>query len=303
MKKIIIPKLSWGKRLLLYLLTIFFAALSIGCAVFNWFPIAVASVFYGCAALTLTASCYYIVIHMKSHVQNGILPRIEANAVTGRIKRDYYYRTVLSLLAGAALNIIFAAFNGVVGIISLSPWFGTLAAYYLLLSIMRVGILSQHKKNLQYGEDSRVIDAELRLCKKCGILLLFMTVVLIGAVVLLLTFDGGKEYPGFTIYAVAAYAFYKITMAIINVVKTYRMKKIMLMIIRDIGFVDACVAILSLQTAMFAAFGGEDKLLIQRMNGMTGLAVCVVILVTAIRELRLVAKREKSQRKQEVKDI
>lgn len=208
--------------------------------------------------------------------------------------KDYRYRTVTFAIPGMLVCILYALFNGIIGMVSLSPWFGTLAAYYLLLSVMRIAAFQQNKKvQDQNGNKKRLLE-EIALYKSCGILFLFMTIVLMGAVVLLLTSENGKSYPGFTIYAVAAYAFYKIIMSVINVIKTRKMKSPLLMTIRDIGFIDACVSILSLQTAMFAAFGAEDVFFTKMMNGITGSAVCTVVFATGIYEI-IAARKMKSK--------
>ena len=52
----------------------------------------------------------------------------------------------------------------------------------------------------------------------------------------------------------------------------------LLMIIRKIGCIDACVSMLTLQTAMFASFGGGQDDFIKMMNGITGSVVCLIVL-------------------------
>lgn len=147
---------------------------------------------------------------------------IAANPYTNRVTTDYRLRTILFAVPGTMSNIIFAAFNGVVGF-------------------------------------------------------LFLAVVLAGAVILLENSQGGKNYPGFTIYAVAAYTFYKIIMSTIQVIKVGKRKSPLLSITRRIGYVDACVSILTLQTAMFASFAQGEEALAKQMNGITGAVVCLMV--------------------------
>ena len=110
-------------------------------------------------------------------------------------------------------------------------------------------------------------------------------VVLAGAAVLLVNSEGGKSYPGYAIYAVAAYTFYKIIMSTIQVLKVGKRKSPLLTITRRIGYIDACVSILTLQTAMFASFasGQEDFMLM--MNAATGAVVCMMVLGLGIQGL------------------
>jgi len=54
------------------------------------------------------------------------------------------------------------------------------------------------------------------------------------------------------------------------------------MTIRDIGYADALVSLLSLQTAMFVSFGSDDTLSRQMMNSITGGGACLMIFVMGI---------------------
>lgn len=123
---------------------------------------------------------------------------------------------------------------------------------------------------------------EISVYRYCGILLIIMTIALAGAVVLLVHSEGGKTYPGYTIFIVAMYTFYKIISAVINVVKAGKLKSPLLMAIRNIGYVNTCVSLLFLQTAMFASFGDGIVEMEVRMNGITGAAVCVMSLAVGI---------------------
>lgn len=111
---------------------------------------------------------------------------------------------------------------------------------------------------------------EIRIYRKNSVLFLFMTIVLAGMVILLVDAQGGKQYPGFTIYAAALYMFYKMGAAIAHLIKERNRKSPVLMILRKVGYIDACVSMLTLQTAMFAAFGGE-RWFMRYMNGISGI--------------------------------
>lgn len=74
-------------------------------------------------------------------------------------------------------------------------------------------------------------------------------------------------------------------MSTIQVLKVGKRKSPLLTITRRIGYIDACVSILTLQTAMFASFasGQEDFMLL--MNAATGAVVCMMVLGLGIRGL------------------
>lgn len=96
-------------------------------------------------------------------------------------------------------------------------------------------------------------------------------------------YDRGYEYPGTLIYAMAAYSFYAIITATINVIKFRRHGSPILSAAKAISLVAALVSILSLETAMLAQFGGEDDPLSRKaMTGATGGGVCVIVLGMAL---------------------
>ena len=77
--------------------------------------------------------------------------------------------------------------------------------------------------------------------------------------------------------SIAAYTFYKITMAVIHMIKVRKMQSPILITIRNIGVADALVSMLTLQATMLASFREKSSMDANRMNGITGLAVCVLI--------------------------
>lgn len=140
---------------------------------------------------------------------------------------------------------------------------------------------------------NRLMQKEVKVYHDCGILFIIMTIALVGTVILLIHSKGGKYYPGVAIFAVAAYTFYKTILSIVNLVKAQKSKAPLLMAIRDIGYVDACVSILSLQTAMFASFGQGKPDLEKRMNGATGLVVCLMVQAMGFRCIKTSIRMKK----------
>jgi len=67
------------------------------------------------------------------------------------------------------------------------------------------------------------------------------------------------------------------------------MNSLLLRMIRNIGYADALVSLVSLQTAMFVSFGdGTDT---RTMNLLTGGVVCLMILLMGIYMIRLAGKQ------------
>lgn len=284
------PVLRFPYRILLYLLAVIFIMLALLNAAINCFPFIAGILIYVLAAGTLSASCYYMIHTIRQYIREKIKPAIAANPYTGRVIKDYRLRTFLFAVPGMVSNMIFAIFNGLIGIASHSPWFGTLSAYYILLSIMRAGVVKQERKIAAVKDEKEHRERELAVYYRNSILFLLMAAVLAGAVILLENAQGGKHYPGFMIYAAAAYTFYKVIMSSIQVIKVGKRKSPLLSITRRIGYIDGCVSILTLQTAMFASFAEEQQFFTKIMNGLTGSAVCLMVLFMGIQGVCMTGK-------------
>lgn len=228
--------------------------------------------------------------HRTAGLRQRIDQRLMQSQIASTLVEDTRLRTVLITLPGMGLNLIYAIFNGVIGYMEQSAWYGSLAAYYLILCVMRFSAVSYArkiyngripwKKYRRSKKQKKVNKPERRawrVYRNCGAMLLIMAVALGGAVIILVSGEGGKSYPGLMIYTVATYTFYKLTLAIINMIKARKQKSILLGTLRNINYCDALVSLLSLQTALFAAFGQESEKMIPLMNALTGAGVCLMI--------------------------
>ena len=272
-RRVQIPVPSLWLKLLIYVLTLLAGGSSIADVAFDFLPAVIRYVIYSVAALTLALSCYYLFFDIKHLVQDVLLPAVKRNAFANRLTEDYEYNTVLCAFAGLIPNAAFAVTNGIVGVHTSSAWSGSLAAYYLILTLMRMFVLGFYRRN---GKSA------WKIYRFCGIMFVLMSTALGGAVVLMVRSGNGKDYPGFLIYAVAAYTFIKMGTSIQNLIQAKRYQNPVISILRDIGYADALVSLLTLQTALFAAFGQDSTALIPVMNGITGSVICMAVLVLGI---------------------
>ena len=207
--------------------------------------------------------------------EHPLMKKFRSTKVGEKYMTDVRFRTGVSLYQGFFVNLLYIAMKLVSGIIYRSFWFVALAIYYILLAVTR--ILLVRRLNVQ---DEK---AELRRYRTCGVILLLMNQALVGIVVFMVQQNRGFEYPGLLIYAMAAYSFYAVTIAIINVVKTRKHKSPILSAAKAISLVAAMVSILSLTTAMLAQFGeGDDPMFRRAMTGAVGGGVCVIVIGMAV---------------------
>ena len=204
-----------------------------------------------------------------------LMKKFRSTRVGEKFMTDARFRAGISLYQGFFINLLYIVMKLVSGIVYRSAWFIALAVYYILLAVMRFLLV----RRLNTQDEA----AELRRYRLCGIMLLFMNQALTGIVVFIVRQNQGFAYPGLLIYAMAAYSFYAVTIAIVNIVKTQRHKSPILSASKAINLVAAMVSILSLETAMLAQFGGnDDPMFRQVMTGATGGSVCTIVIGMAV---------------------
>lgn len=139
-----------------------------------------------------------------------------------------------------------------------------------------------------------IVQAEKRILPMAaGILLLALNFALTGVILLTIAQDTAKRYSEVVVISIATYTFYKIIMAVANMVKIRKTRSPVLITIRNIGTADALVSMLTLQATMLASFQGKGGLDANRMNAVTGMVVCVLILALGVSMIHYAFKNQK----------
>ena len=182
-------------------------------------------------------------------------------------------RTLKIALESLAFNIAFATYHLVMGLVASSWWLLTLGSYYLILSTVRFAVLrSKSEKRF--------------IAKFTGCMLILLSIPLAGTVILSVVRDRGHERHMIVMIAMAAYAFTKITLATIQLVKVRRSTSATLITLRNISFADAFVSIFALQRSMLVSFEGMTEAEIVIMNATLGSAVCVIVFLLGLNLIR-----------------
>jgi hypothetical protein len=84
----------------------------------------------------------------------------------------------------------------------------------------------------------------------------------------------------------AAYAFTKITLATVNLVRSRKSNSATLIALRNISFANAFVSIFALQRSMLASFKGMSETETVIMNAALGSAVCVTVFLLGLNLVR-----------------
>ena len=198
------------------------------------------------------------------------------------------YRILFATAFSFILNLLYALYHGVLGLVNRSLWFLTLCAYYAVLSTLRFSaVLCGHKSKPAY-----TTDTERFVMKFSGVLLAVLSFVLTGVIYISLAQNIATKHGEIIMITIATYTFGKITVAIVKAVKQRKNPSLLLAVVRNIGYAEVAASILTLQRSMLVSFGTMKESMIRRMNILTGAAVCLFILVLGIAMMRKGQKKK-----------
>lgn len=234
-----------------------------------------AYIVYAVAAVTLGYAVYTLVL-FAPRAKRKITALLQRFSFTNKLMEQYGFRTVAFAVVSFAISLGYVLFNGVIALVELSVWYGALAGYYLVLAIMRGEVLFFHRKkrgriNEKQTEKRR---REVKIYRLCGVGLILLPLCLSFAILQMVIGENSFEHAGLTIYVSATYAFYKITMSVINAIKARSADDMTVRALRSINLADSFVSILALQTAMFKEF--SDGTGVGVANALTGGVVCAL---------------------------
>lgn len=185
-------------------------------------------------------------------------------------------RSLRAILLSLCFNIAYGLYNAIVGVLLSSWWLITLSSYYIVLAVMRFSLVRIKQKT--EGDN----ELELFARRFTGILLIILTVCLVGTVILSITDNRGTEHHEIIMITMALYAFTKVTLSVIRLVRSAKQSSHVTTALRNISLADALVSIFSLQRSMLVSFGEMHAEDITLFNALTGTGVCIAVLTLGI---------------------
>ena len=298
-KKILNPP-TWAK-VLSFIITLLSATRSlvmVGLGLENGTLAIIAYIFFGIAGVSLTYSVY-LIIPFFPKMKSGIITWMEKHEFTHLLLRNFGFRTVIFAIGSFLMSLLFSGFNAYMGIKNRSIWYGALAAFYIALAFLRGGVLAYHKSRIgKKTQNDEYVKA--KVYRNSGIITLILNIALSSAIAQMIFSDAHFTYMGLTIFVYAAYAFYKITISIIALIKAHKQTDLTVRAIRNINLVDALVSILALQTALLTRFS-EGEINISIFNTFTGIVVSLLsvgigiyMIISANKNIKEIQKENKT---------
>ncbi len=186
-----------------------------------------------------------------------------------------------SLYLTLGVNVVYGGFYLFLAWMQKSWWMGSNGIYYVVNALI-LGVLAACQRNLgRLADASRREYLGWRAYELCGGLLFLLNLTMTGLVFQIIWRGHGESYPGRMVFAVAAYTFYKLTVAIVRVIQCRKNQAPILGVARNMDMIEALMSLFQLQTGLFAAFG-QDFPYVTLMNCLTGGAVCLSVVLGAL---------------------
>ena len=235
---------------------------------------------------TVTVFCVLVLPKQYSTLKQ----KVYANPLGNRFLTDRVFRANVSLSVSFSISMLYVSINLWSWYMLKSYWFMVLAAYYVIMAVMRF-LLVRYVRTQKIGTS---ILGEWKRSRICAYILLLINLSLSGAVLMILYQHRGYDYPGVMIYVMALYTFYALTMSIVDIVKYRKLGSPVMSTAKIVSLSAALVSMLNLETAMFAQFGGDLSAEHQRIFiiltgagvSVTVVTLSIILIVRATKEIR-----------------
>lgn len=233
------------------------------------------------AYLTYCAAFYALVI--LTALIGKAIPKsrqlIHIHPVVEKVATNKTLRFELKLYMEQTVNFLYGIFKLMAGAVYASTWIGADGLYNLIQGIIQLYQILRRKK-------ATSLKGQWKSYRMCGWLTIGMHLAITGLVFQMIHRNAHAEYPGYMIFATAAFTFFKLINAFWKVVRDRRHERPVDSAVRLLDLSQALYNLFALQAAMLWEFGGTDREFALLMNSLTGGAVCLLVICMGIYMLR-----------------
>ncbi len=180
-------------------------------------------------------------------------------------------RTGLSL----CVNLLFALYHGVLGVLTRSRWLLAMGGYYTVLAATRAAVLLCARR----GTDE---ETSLFVVRVTGGLLVILGVAMAAVNALSISGSIAKQYQQIVMISLATYTFSKVTLTVVRAVGQRKDPSSLRAAVRCIGHGEAAASVLTLQRSMLVSFGEMPARTVRLMNALTGAGVFLFVILLGI---------------------
>ena len=212
----------------------------------------------------------------------GLIRWFREDVLTNRFVKplveDEQKRFLLGLFREQIVNFGYGIFKTASGLWMGIPWVWADGLYNLVQGIIQLSQIALHRKHLP-------VEKQWKHYRITGWMILLTHLTVTGLVFMMIHQGQAEEYPGVMIFATAAFTFYKLISAMIDVIRDRKHHAPVDSSVYLLDLTQAMFSIFSLQVAMLHAFD-EGMVNVKMMNSLTGGAVCLLIMATGVYMIR-----------------
>ena len=193
-----------------------------------------------------------------------------------RLYADRRFRIVFYAAATLIVNLLYGVGHAILGLLSSSCWLLVMAAYYILLGVMRFGAVLTERRHA----------SERFVMRLCGGMLMALALVMGAVTGISLAEDNAVPHGIVVMLVIAIYTFWKMTMAIVHTVQAHQSGTPLTRTIRNITLASALASLMTMQRSMLVSFDGDmtaEAALV--LNICTGSAVCLLVFLMGLNML------------------
>lgn len=200
------------------------------------------------------------------------------SALSRNLLQDENRMFLLTLFREEIVNLLYGLFKLVSGVLLGSFWQLADGLYNLTQGLIQLLQLILHRKHLP-------MEQQWKSYRFCGWMILVMHLTMIGVMFQMIFRGEAEEYPGYMIFATAAFTFYKLISAIVDVAKDRKHSSPVDASVRMLELTQALFSIFSLQVALLHVFA-DTTINQAMMNSLTGCTVSLMVLGTGVYMIR-----------------
>lgn len=237
-----------------------------------------------CGMLLIYTVCMIVIGSVE--VRKGLKAVKDKPRFTRQLRNDFFhnaeFRSLVFTGCSLLFNVGYTLFLCVMAIRLQSSWYGSLAIYYILLTLTRGGMLIQTAKDAETHKDDlyALRLANVGTYMYCGVMMIALATAFSVSVVQVVAVGAGYRVPIWGIWTFAGFAICRLAVSIVNFVKASKYDDLAARSAKYINLTTALVSLLSLQTAFMTVFSSSLNQSI--VNGLMGAVVFVVILALGI---------------------
>ena len=233
-----------------------------------------------CVFLVISLYLLYLLVaflyrQYKKKVEPKVLSTETGRALFGTYGASNVFWSLVALL----INIGYAVLNIVLAVLLNSLWYGLIAIFYAVLMGARIIIifLARHIARKYWMNKTELLYAELKVSIGSGGLIFLMDLSMAFAVTFMITNTPPNSSGKIAAIGLAAYTFYKIILAIINLVRSKKNGDPIVTALRNISMADACMSMVNTTITLDMTFGSGNLAAAKNLAALLAVGITLFI--------------------------